>query len=124
MYNLTVATAHTYFVGEGPWLVHNASCSAPKGGTYTLKDPETGQVMRTGRTNDLNRRMLEHRNAPETRGLDFEVSSRTDDKAVQRGLEQMLYEKHQAPLNKIRPISLRNPRYQYYMDAARRFLER
>lgn len=24
MYNLTVATAHTYFVGEGAWLVHNA----------------------------------------------------------------------------------------------------
>jgi hypothetical protein len=26
MYNLTVATAHTYFVGHGQWLVHNASC--------------------------------------------------------------------------------------------------
>jgi len=24
MYNLTVATAHTYFVGQGQWLVHNA----------------------------------------------------------------------------------------------------
>lgn len=24
MYNFTVATAHTYFVGEGQWLVHNA----------------------------------------------------------------------------------------------------
>ena len=24
MYNLTVAAAHTYFVGEGEWLVHNA----------------------------------------------------------------------------------------------------
>jgi hypothetical protein len=24
MYNLTVDTAHTYFVGEGQWLVHNA----------------------------------------------------------------------------------------------------
>ena len=23
MYNLTVATAHTYFVGDGQWLVHN-----------------------------------------------------------------------------------------------------
>jgi hypothetical protein len=23
MYNFTVATAHTYFVGEGQWLVHN-----------------------------------------------------------------------------------------------------
>ena len=24
MYNLTVDTAHTFFVGEGQWLVHNA----------------------------------------------------------------------------------------------------
>ncbi len=24
MYNFTVATAHTYFVGDGQWLVHNA----------------------------------------------------------------------------------------------------
>jgi hypothetical protein len=26
MYNLTVDTAHTFFVGAGQWLVHNASC--------------------------------------------------------------------------------------------------
>ncbi len=28
MYNLTVATAHTYLVGEGGWLVHNGPCGA------------------------------------------------------------------------------------------------
>jgi hypothetical protein len=28
MYNLTVAVAHTFFVGDGQWLVHN-SCSGP-----------------------------------------------------------------------------------------------
>jgi hypothetical protein len=26
MYNLTVAIAHTFFVGEEQWLVHNAKC--------------------------------------------------------------------------------------------------
>ncbi len=26
MYNLTVDTAHTFFVGEGEWLVHNTNC--------------------------------------------------------------------------------------------------
>ena len=26
MYNLTVAAVHTYFVGDGQWLVHNAKC--------------------------------------------------------------------------------------------------
>jgi hypothetical protein len=31
MYNLTVAEAHTYFVGVGRWLVHNAKCRNPYG---------------------------------------------------------------------------------------------
>lgn len=26
MYNLTVAEAHTFYVGDGQWLVHNAGC--------------------------------------------------------------------------------------------------
>src|SRR5262249_31368360 len=26
MYNLTVAAAHTFFVGDGQWLVHNTGC--------------------------------------------------------------------------------------------------
>ncbi len=26
MYNLTVETAHTFYVGDGEWLVHNAGC--------------------------------------------------------------------------------------------------
>ncbi|MCB8944224.1 MAG: hypothetical protein H6658_10760 [Ardenticatenaceae bacterium] len=30
MYNFTVATAHTYFIGEGQWLVHN-DCQLPNG---------------------------------------------------------------------------------------------
>lgn len=29
MYNLTVAEAHTFFVGEAQWLVHNTNCSWP-----------------------------------------------------------------------------------------------
>jgi hypothetical protein len=33
MYNLTVATAHTYFVGDGQWLVHN-TCNPYEVGTY------------------------------------------------------------------------------------------
>ncbi|MBK8138626.1 MAG: hypothetical protein IPK52_22910 [Chloroflexi bacterium] len=26
MYNLTVDEAHTFFVGDGDWLVHNTNC--------------------------------------------------------------------------------------------------
>jgi len=36
MYNFTVATAHTYFVGEGQWLVHNAC--------WEIGDRTVGQV--------------------------------------------------------------------------------
>jgi hypothetical protein len=40
MYNLTVATAHTFFVGEEGWLVHNAC-----GATTKPKWPNTPQEM-------------------------------------------------------------------------------
>jgi hypothetical protein len=32
MYNLTVEQAHTFFVGEGQWLVHNTGDSCPPNG--------------------------------------------------------------------------------------------
>ena len=38
MYNLTVATAHTYFVGEGQWLVHNIRCNFRPDGYKNLED--------------------------------------------------------------------------------------
>jgi hypothetical protein len=45
MYNLTVAVAHTFFVGDGRWLVHNA-CPIPPGakspvsveGEFSIRD--------------------------------------------------------------------------------------
>ncbi len=53
----------------------------PKGGTYKLTDPKTGKVIRTGRTENLNRRMLEHRRNPATKDLDFIIDKRTDREA-------------------------------------------
>lgn len=84
----------------------------PRGGTYVLRDPATGQVMRTGRTGDLVRREAEHARDPALRDLKFDVAHRTDGYVEQRGLEQMLHEAHQPPLNKIRPISQQNPKLQ------------
>jgi hypothetical protein len=95
----------------------------PRGGTYVLRDPTTGQVLRTGRIGDLVRRAAEHGRDPALRGLTFDPVYRTDVYAEQRGLEQLLHETHQPPLNRIRPISPGNPRFQEYLDAARRFLE-
>jgi hypothetical protein len=87
-----------------------------------LRDPNTDQVMRTGRTNDLLRRQAEHARDPRLKGYDFEATYRTDDYAQQRGLEQLLHDAHKPPLNKINPISPKNPNRQKYIDAGDYFL--
>ena len=56
--------------------------------------------------------------------LTFEVVYRTDSYREQRGLEQVLYDRFEAPLDKIRPISPRNPNRGVYMQSAGDFLER
>jgi RHS repeat-associated protein len=95
--------------------------SLVKGGVYTLTDQETGTVVRTGRSNDLMRRELEHRQDPILGKYRFDVIYRTDSYAAQRGLEQVLYDKYKAFLNKIRPISPKNPKAAKYMNAAKEF---
>lgn len=78
--------------------------------------------MRSGRTKDLARRELEHARDPALKDLQFEAVHRTDVRAEQRGLEQMLHDQYNPPLNAIRPISPRNQKLNDYMDAARRYL--
>lgn len=95
----------------------------PRGGTYLLRDPATGQVARTGRSNDLARRAGEHARDPHTRDLQFEPVHRTDNRSQQRGLEQLLHDQYNAPLDRINPISPRNPMLQKYLDAADEFLQ-
>jgi hypothetical protein len=92
-----------------------------RGGTYLLRDAETGQVMRTGRTSDLARRAAEHGLDPLLRDFEFEPVHRTDVYNEQRGLEQLLHDMYQPPLNKIRPISPANPNLLIYQDAANGF---
>ncbi len=110
------ATAPSQAAPEG-------AAAQPKGGAYVLRDAESGQVMRTGRTRDLGRRGAEHGRDPNLRDLEFEPVHRTDVYNEQRGLEQMLHDKYQPPLNKIRPISPTNPKLPMYQDAAKTFLE-
>ena len=97
-----------------------AEAPTPQGGTYVLVDKQTDQVMRTGRTNDLRRRQQEHKRAPETAHLEFETDKRTNNRSERRGREQLLHDQHQPPLDKINPISPKNPRRQEYLDAAQR----
>jgi hypothetical protein len=94
------------------------------GGVYRLIDSETGEVMRTGRTNDLIRRGAEHGRDPVLKAYCFETVFRTDDYAELRGLEQYLHELHNPPLNRKNPIDPRNENRDQYIEAAKRYLER
>lgn len=68
MYDLTVDTAHTFFVGEGEWLVHNTGCLTIQGDISSFSSSEINAaqhmadlgntvILRTpmgqGRTSDL-----------------------------------------------------------------------
>ncbi|MEW1828970.1 hypothetical protein [Streptomyces sp. NPDC088196] len=87
MYNLTVEELHTYYVlaGQTPVLVHNCDPNA-RGGIYTLRDADDN-VVRAGRTNDLQRREREHARKDDTADYRFQVEYRTDVYKEQRGLE-------------------------------------
>jgi len=93
---------------------------AAKGGTYRLRDRLTGQVRRTGQSNELDRRRNEHARNPATKDLDFEVDKRSDDLAARRGREQTIHDQHpEADLNKRNPISPTNPNRDAYLGAGR-----
>jgi len=127
VYTLTVATDHTFFVGTARVLVHNSTCPT-QSGVYVLRDPTTGEVMRTGRASNLAKRRSDHANAPSTRDLVFETQYVTANYAEQRGLEQLLYDQYpNAPLNFEAPISTKPykaAKRLAYLQAAQAFLER
>jgi hypothetical protein len=139
MYNLTVEVAHTFFVGEGEWLVHNTDgvCQLPRprkpsepplrgangeiGGTYRLVDGTTGATRYTGRATDLSRRRSDWYRDPQKGHLLFRVDRYTDNAIARRGREQILQNVRQPDLNRIRAISRTNPNRLRYLNAARPF---
>jgi len=129
-YNFEVDDFHTYFVlqegktnGAFAVLVHNAIPCGPVGGVYGLYDKKTGELVRSGRTNNLARREKEHLRYYKNK-YRFEPIHKTDSYSTQRGLEQMVHEKFNPRLNKIRGIDKNNPKFRRYMAAANKFLER
>ncbi len=66
MYNLTVAEAHTFFVGDGQWLVHNA-CRVLQTGGHTLRKSTLDAL---GLTKEQGKRAIE--------GLKRDIGRRND----------------------------------------------
>jgi hypothetical protein len=106
----------------------DASAGAARGGVYTLRD-DAGNVVRTGRTNDLAAREVAHANDPVLGDFEFNPEYRTDVYAEQRGLEQSLYDQYPGAqaanggYNFIRGIGLSNPNLPSYVQAAQDFLD-
>ena len=92
-----------------------------RGGAYVLRDTD-GAVMRSGRTGNLAERKDQHRRDRALPEHQFDPAYRTDSYPEQRGLEQILHDRYDPPLNKIRPISPSNKNIDYYMGAARKYL--
>jgi hypothetical protein len=106
-----------------------AATSAARGGVYTLRD-DVGNVVRTGRSNDLAAREAAHFNDPVLGEYRFNVEYRTDVYAEQRGLEQLLYDMYpearsvNGGFNKIRAINPRNANFADYIESAFQYLDR
>ena len=80
--------------GSGNLGTHTfaSKSSAPKGGTYILRDSATNEVKRTGMAANLTKRKSDHKK--EFPNLDFEIDRRSDDREARRGREHILYERH------------------------------
>lgn len=76
----------------------------PRGGVYVQLD-DKGTVVRTGKATDLLTRCGQHARHPELVKYTFKVVFRTDDDAEQGGMEQILDETFQPPLNKQRAVN-------------------
>lgn len=96
---------------------------APTGGVYSIRNPN-GQVVRVGRTKDLFSRQGQYYRDPNYFDLEFVREYLVNDYATQRGLEQMMYDQYQPPLNIYRPIGITNPNIMNYINSALVFLNK
>ena len=105
----------------------SAGVASSRGGVYSLRDAE-GNVVRTGRTNNLAARAAAHAKNAVLKQFKFNIEFETDDYATQRGLENVLYNAHpeaqaaNGGYNMIRAISPSNPNLGKYLQAAADYL--
>jgi hypothetical protein len=133
MWDLTIPRDHDFYVQAAGTaiLVHNCvPLRRYQGGVYTLREEDTGVVVRTGKTGNLYERRLDHARHSVLGQYRFHIEYLTDDPDEQAGLEQMLYDKYpeaqraNGGFNKRRAVDPANRDYQRYMQAAQAYLDR
>jgi RHS repeat-associated protein len=96
------------------------------GGTYKLVEKASGEAKYVGRTANFVARRGQHARDATRGAFRFVIDRISDDYAAVRGREQILYEecckKGIELLNRIRPVSARNPNLPEYMRRGRRLL--
>jgi hypothetical protein len=137
MWDLTIPGNHDFYIATtaADILVHNCIPSPGpearwQGGVYTLRDEETGAVVRTGKAKSLYERRLEHARDDVLGEYRFQVEYLTNDESEQLGLEQMLYEKYpeaqaaNGGFNKYRAVDVTMSYYRIHRQAALDYLAR
>ncbi|MBT3785709.1 hypothetical protein HOF92_12090 [bacterium] len=105
-------------------LVGGAKTS-PSPFPLVLRDPVTGEIKRTGKTNNLDRRKTEHARGEDTKDLEYEVDKISNDPDARTGREQIIYDQNpqaqskNGGLNKRRPIGPNNRRRDELMEAGK-----
>lgn len=116
VYNLEIDGEHVYFVGASGVLAHNTYL------TYIGIDVATGlpYVGRTSGTGTIEQIINRRINSHHRKLIDVDVESISESYAEIRGREQQLIDKFglENLANEINGISERNPRLEYYLDAA------
>jgi len=96
---------------------------------YSLYDPKTTEVVYVGRTDNIDRRLLEHAKNPFRNQLQLQDRLENMSYEEARGVEQVLILKYKTlnrgnkTYNQINGINPRNPRYGMYWDAAMNYFE-
>jgi RHS repeat-associated protein len=94
-----------------------------KGGVYVQTDPNSGEVMRGGRSKNLQTRQGQHGRDPGLKDFVFKPLFRTDNYDEQRGLEHVVDQLFRPPLNKIRALRDDHPNKVNYISCAHQYLK-
>jgi len=101
----------------GEYTLPTGESITSKGGIYTITNPD-GAVVRVGRTGNFDAREGQYARDANYFDLKFNEVINSDNYAVQRGMEQILIDEYNPPMNVYNGISPQNPNAGTYFRAA------